>query len=82
MSRLRIIISSVGMVAALASGFGLWSMISPEDEKNRNELLKQMPESNVVRMDENRKKNALMLQILKEAAETNENIARRVGGQK
>lgn len=39
-----------------------------------------LPESNPVRMEETRKRNALVMQALKEAAETNDNIARGFGG--
>lgn len=39
-----------------------------------------LPESNPMRMEETRKRNALVMQVLKEAAETNDNIARGQGG--
>lgn len=38
-----------------------------------------LPESNPMRMEETRKRNALVMQTLKEAAETNENLARGLG---
>ncbi|XP_061674478.1 FK506-binding protein 15-like isoform X7 [Syngnathoides biaculeatus] len=47
------------------------------DEK-KDEL--NLPESNPMRMEETRKRNALLMQTLKEAAETNDNIARGFGG--
>lgn len=42
-------------------------------------IYQNLPESNPVRMDETRKRNALMLQVLKDAAESPENIARGFG---
>lgn len=39
-----------------------------------------LPESNAMRMEETRKRNALVMQALKEAAETDDNIARGFGG--
>lgn len=38
-----------------------------------------LPESNPLRMDETRKRNALVMQALKDAAETDDNIASRMG---
>ncbi|CAK6978228.1 ubiquinol-cytochrome-c reductase complex assembly factor 3 [Scomber scombrus] len=41
-----------------------------------------LPESNPVRMEETRKRSALLMQALKDAAETNDNIVRGIGGSK
>lgn len=41
-----------------------------------------LPESNPARMEESRRRNALTLQALKDAAETKDNLARGYGGQK
>ncbi|XP_018524408.1 ubiquinol-cytochrome-c reductase complex assembly factor 3 [Lates calcarifer] len=79
MSALRTIVGSISMVVVLAVGYGTWSIISPEEER-RKQLLKNLPESNPVRMEETRKRNALVMQALKEAAETSDNIARDIGG--
>ncbi|XP_040897371.1 ubiquinol-cytochrome-c reductase complex assembly factor 3 [Toxotes jaculatrix] len=75
MSGMRTMLSSIAMVAVLGVGYGMWSVISPGEER-RKELLKNLPESNPMRMEETRKRNALVMQALKEAAETNDNIAR------
>ncbi|XP_062241018.1 ubiquinol-cytochrome-c reductase complex assembly factor 3 [Platichthys flesus] len=75
MSGVRTILSSIAMVTFLGVGFGAWSVIAPGEER-RKELLKNLPESNPVRMEETRRRNALVMQALKEAAETNDNIAR------
>lgn len=39
-----------------------------------------LPEANPMRMEETRKRNALVMQAIKEAAETNDNIAKGYGG--
>ncbi|XP_070760939.1 ubiquinol-cytochrome-c reductase complex assembly factor 3 [Enoplosus armatus] len=79
MSSLRTILNSTAMVAVLGIGYGMWSIMAPGEER-RKELIKNLPESNPVRMEETRKRNALVMQALKEAAETNDNIARGLGG--
>ncbi|XP_070820913.1 ubiquinol-cytochrome-c reductase complex assembly factor 3 [Chaetodon trifascialis] len=78
MSGMRTFLSSSVVVALLGAGYGMWSLIVPGEEK-RKEIIKNLPESNPVRMEETRKRNALVMQALKEAAETNENIARGLG---
>ncbi|TDH12381.1 hypothetical protein EPR50_G00045910 [Perca flavescens] len=75
MSGMRTFLSVSGMVAVVGLGFGMWSIMSPGEEQRR-ELIKNLPESNPKRMEETRKRNALVMQALKEAAETDENIAR------
>ncbi|KAF4108119.1 ubiquinol-cytochrome-c reductase complex assembly factor 3 [Onychostoma macrolepis] len=81
MSGLRTVLASIGVVGLVGVGYGMWAIISPGEERKR-EMLKNLPEANPVRMEETRKRNALMLQVLKDAAETNDNIARGYGGQK
>ncbi|XP_077376836.1 ubiquinol-cytochrome-c reductase complex assembly factor 3 [Festucalex cinctus] len=76
MSAIRTILN---MTALTGLGYGLWALIPPGEEKRR-EIIKNLPESNPIRMEETRKRNALVMQKLKEAAETSENIARGLGG--
>ncbi|XP_019716525.1 ubiquinol-cytochrome-c reductase complex assembly factor 3 [Hippocampus comes] len=78
MSGMRTIVGTTGMIAVLGLGYGMWALIAPGEEK-RKEMLKNLPESNPMRMEETRKRNALVMQTLKEAAETNENLARGLG---
>ncbi|XP_041793282.1 ubiquinol-cytochrome-c reductase complex assembly factor 3 [Chelmon rostratus] len=78
MSALRSFLASSAMVAMLGLGYGMWSLIAPGEERQR-EIIKNLPESNPVRMEETRRRNALVMQALKEAAETNENVARGLG---
>ncbi|XP_016358622.1 ubiquinol-cytochrome-c reductase complex assembly factor 3-like [Sinocyclocheilus anshuiensis] len=81
MSRMRTLLASIGVVGLVGMGYGMWAVMSPGEERKR-EILKNLPEANPVRMEETRKRNALMLQVLKDAAETNDNVARGFGGQK
>ncbi|XP_051924364.1 ubiquinol-cytochrome-c reductase complex assembly factor 3 [Hippocampus zosterae] len=78
MSGMRTIVGTTGMIAMLGLGYGMWALISPGEER-RKEMIKNLPESNPMRMEETRKRNALVMQTLKEAAETNENLARGLG---
>ncbi|XP_042344479.1 ubiquinol-cytochrome-c reductase complex assembly factor 3 [Plectropomus leopardus] len=79
MSALRTLLSSGVMVAVLGLGYGMWAIISPGEDRRR-ELIKNLPEANPMRMEETRKRNALVMQALKEAAETDDNIAQGYGG--
>ncbi|XP_016348999.1 ubiquinol-cytochrome-c reductase complex assembly factor 3-like [Sinocyclocheilus anshuiensis] len=81
MSGMRTVLASIGVFGLVGVGYGMWAIISPGEDRKR-EILKNLPEANPVRMEETRKRNALMLQVLKDAAETNDNIARGYGGQK
>ncbi|CAN9512769.1 unnamed protein product [Ophioblennius macclurei] len=72
---LKTILTSTAMVGVIGVGYGMWSIISPGEER-RKEMLKNLPEANPVRMEETRKRNAMLMQVLKDAAETKENIAR------
>ncbi|CDQ63554.1 ubiquinol-cytochrome-c reductase complex assembly factor 3 [Oncorhynchus nerka] len=78
MSGLRTVLVSTGFVGVVGIGYGMWSVITPGEERKR-EMLKNLPEANPLRMEETRKRNALMMQVLKEAAETDDNIARGLG---
>ncbi|KAM3611406.1 uncharacterized protein V6R79_018041 [Siganus canaliculatus] len=78
MSALRTFLSSSVLVGMLGLGYGMWALIFPGEERRR-ELIKNLPESNPVRLEETRKRNALVMQAIKDAAETNENIARGLG---
>lgn len=79
MSGLRTVLGSTALVGVIGIGYGMWSIIAPGDERKR-ELLKNLPEANPVRMEETRRKNALMMQVLKDASETTDNVARGCGG--
>ncbi|XP_054593760.1 ubiquinol-cytochrome-c reductase complex assembly factor 3 [Nothobranchius furzeri] len=78
MSGMRTVLTSTAVVTCVGIGFGMWSLMSPGEERKR-ELLKNLPESNPMRMEESMKKTAMLMQVLKEAAETSENLARGPG---
>lgn len=46
---------------------------------SRCAAFQNLPESNPMRMEETRKRNMMVLQAIKDAAETDENIARTLG---
>ncbi|XP_076021255.1 ubiquinol-cytochrome-c reductase complex assembly factor 3 [Genypterus blacodes] len=75
MSSARTVLLTAGAAAYVALGYGLWAAIAPGEERQK-EMLKDLPEANPLRMAETRKRNALVMQVLKEAAETNDNVAR------
>ncbi|TRY99255.1 hypothetical protein DNTS_022817 [Danionella cerebrum] len=52
-----------------------WATFAPGENRKKN-IVKNLPEANLLRRQETRKNNELLLQILKEAAETNDNVAR------
>ncbi|XP_043967597.1 ubiquinol-cytochrome-c reductase complex assembly factor 3 [Gambusia affinis] len=78
MSGMRTILTSTAAIASMGLGYGLWFVISP-GEQRRKEMLKNLPESNPVRMEETRQRNAMLMQVLKDAAETSDNLARGLG---
>ncbi|XP_061624276.1 ubiquinol-cytochrome-c reductase complex assembly factor 3-like isoform X8 [Phyllopteryx taeniolatus] len=78
MSGIRTAVSATAVLAMLGVGYGMWSLVAPGEQRQR-EIVKNLPESNPLRMEETRKRNALVMQTLKEAAETNDNIARGFG---
>lgn len=78
MSSLRSLLSGGALIGAVMVGYGMWSLIAPGEERRR-ELIKNLPESNPMRMEETRKRNMMVLQAIKDAAETDENLARTLG---
>uniref|UniRef100_A0AAY4CLF3 Ubiquinol-cytochrome-c reductase complex assembly factor 3 n=2 Tax=Denticeps clupeoides TaxID=299321 RepID=A0AAY4CLF3_9TELE len=74
----RIVLAYAGFAAVVGVGWALWVIVRPGEERTR-EILKELPEANPLRLDETRRRNALMMQVLKDAAETKENIARGTG---
>ncbi|KAJ8276578.1 hypothetical protein COCON_G00083300 [Conger conger] len=78
MSTMKNILTITGLVC---TGFILWAVAAPNEERKR-EILKNLPEANPVKMQETRRRNALMMQVIKEAAETDDNIARGPGAPK
>ncbi|XP_068171806.1 ubiquinol-cytochrome-c reductase complex assembly factor 3 [Antennarius striatus] len=75
MSGLRTMTNLSGMLIVVMGGYGMWTLMSP-DEDRRRKLIKHLPESSPMMMEESRKRNALMMQVMKEASETHLNLAR------
>ncbi|KAJ8384597.1 hypothetical protein AAFF_G00200340 [Aldrovandia affinis] len=78
MSSMRTMLATWGLLGTAGIGYGMWVAFSP-GEGRKQEILKNLPEANPVRMEESRKRNMLIMQVLKEAAETKDNIARGIG---
>ncbi|KAG7484771.1 hypothetical protein MATL_G00053520 [Megalops atlanticus] len=81
MSGMRTMLTTGALAGVICVGYGMWAVISPGEDRKR-EILKNLPEANPVRMEETRRRNALLMQVLKEAAETKDNIARGFGPSK
>ncbi|XP_033927702.1 ubiquinol-cytochrome-c reductase complex assembly factor 3 [Melopsittacus undulatus] len=60
----------------VAVGLLLWVAMAAGDEK-RQELLKALPEANPAVLAERRQHNRLIMAALREAAETDDNVAQR-----
>ncbi|CAL8335129.1 unnamed protein product [Gadus morhua 'NCC'] len=78
MSALRKVVSYAWCALAVGGGLGLWYIVVPSEERKK-EMVKNLPEANPLRAEETRRRNALMMQVLKEAAETDANLARGIG---
>lgn len=68
--------SALFLSAFTGVGVVLWVLVAPSEER-KQELRKNFPEANPKKMAEIRERNILVMQAIKEAAETNENVARR-----
>ncbi|NXY26993.1 UQCC3 factor, partial [Atrichornis clamosus] len=63
-------------VVPIALGLLLWVAVA-DGEQNRLETLKAQPEESPAGLAQRRRNNELMIAALREAAETDENVARR-----
>nr|XP_056708264.1 ubiquinol-cytochrome-c reductase complex assembly factor 3-like [Euleptes europaea] len=72
----RVVKAVAGMVGILGLGVGLWAAMTP-DEAQLKERIKDLPRSSPQQRAERRHLNAQVMATIKEAAETNENVARR-----
>ncbi|XP_008122485.1 ubiquinol-cytochrome-c reductase complex assembly factor 3 [Anolis carolinensis] len=57
-------------------GVGLWFAVAP-DETRRKEMAKDHPGSSPEQRTERQQRNALVMAVIKEAAETDENVAKK-----
>ncbi|KAK1148596.1 hypothetical protein AOXY_G35111 [Acipenser oxyrinchus oxyrinchus] len=76
MSSIKWITNSGILFGAIGMVYGFWTMTSPGEERKKN-IIKDLPEANPLRMEESQRLTALQLRVLKEAAETEDNISRR-----
>ncbi|KAG7283532.1 hypothetical protein CRUP_012592 [Coryphaenoides rupestris] len=71
----RTVLYSAGCVVTLLSGYVLWKVVPPGEQRTQ-QIIQNLPEANPLRREESRQRSILMLQVLKEAAETDTNVAR------
>ncbi|NXV53393.1 UQCC3 factor, partial [Uria aalge] len=62
--------------APVAAGLLLWVAVGAGEER-RQQTLKALPEVNPELLEQRRRQNELVMAALREAAETEENVARR-----
>ncbi|XP_054840737.1 ubiquinol-cytochrome-c reductase complex assembly factor 3-like [Eublepharis macularius] len=72
----RVVKALLYSVGITGLGVVLWAAMTPS-EAQRKERIKELPCSSPQHQSELRRQNAQVMEILKEAAETNENVARR-----
>ncbi|XP_065264223.1 ubiquinol-cytochrome-c reductase complex assembly factor 3-like [Emys orbicularis] len=72
----RLVLGSLMVAGTTGLGVGVWALATPREERRR-EIAKELPETNPLRWAERRHQNELVMAAIKEAAETNENVARR-----
>ncbi|KAG6938027.1 ubiquinol-cytochrome c reductase complex assembly factor 3 [Chelydra serpentina] len=67
-----------GLMVAGTTGLGVvaWALATPREQRRR-EIAKELQETNPLHWAERRHQNELVMAAIKEAAETNENVARR-----
>lgn len=70
----RVAIGALALLGCTGVGVGLWALVAP-DEQQRKEMAKDMPESTPLQQAERRKRNAVVMETIKKAAETEENVA-------
>uniref|UniRef100_A0A8C7LJ13 Ubiquinol-cytochrome-c reductase complex assembly factor 3 n=1 Tax=Oncorhynchus kisutch TaxID=8019 RepID=A0A8C7LJ13_ONCKI len=66
-----LILASKALVGALGVGYTMFSVISPGEERKK-ELIQNFPEANPVRMEDTRRRNALVM-LLRTFAKSNPN---------
>ncbi|XP_069750345.1 ubiquinol-cytochrome-c reductase complex assembly factor 3 isoform X1 [Narcine bancroftii] len=66
--------TSVGALLAVGAGWVSWLMVGPS-ERRTVDLSKHLPESNTAQWEERRRQNALVMEAIKRAAESNKNVA-------
>ncbi|XP_061462625.1 ubiquinol-cytochrome-c reductase complex assembly factor 3-like [Rhineura floridana] len=70
----RLVMGVVAVAGCTGVGVALWTLVAP-DEAHRKEMAKEYPESNPLLRAERQQQNVMIMEILKEAAETNQNVA-------
>ncbi|XP_078393232.1 ubiquinol-cytochrome-c reductase complex assembly factor 3 [Cetorhinus maximus] len=66
--------SGIWMFLAASAAALCWAVAGPSEERKK-ELVRQLPESNQAQLEASRKRNTLLMQIIKESAESEKNVA-------
>ncbi|XP_041038031.1 ubiquinol-cytochrome-c reductase complex assembly factor 3 isoform X2 [Carcharodon carcharias] len=69
----RALVSGVWMLLSAGAAGLCWAVAGPSEERQRE--LSRLPESNQAQLEASRKRNTLLMQIIKESAESEKNIA-------
>ncbi|XP_043931574.1 ubiquinol-cytochrome-c reductase complex assembly factor 3-like [Protopterus annectens] len=76
-SNVKFIINAGIIVGGVSAVYGFWYLFSEGGQARQKEIVKKLPEGNVIRMEESKLRTALTMQVIKKAAESNENISRK-----
>ncbi|KAL8184260.1 UNVERIFIED_CONTAM: hypothetical protein K2H54_011099 [Gekko kuhli] len=74
--RQRVVKTVLGVVGSIGLGVAFWAGMTPNEEQMKLRA-KELPRSGPQQQAEQQHLNAAVMAVLKEAAETNENVARR-----
>ncbi|XP_067883900.1 ubiquinol-cytochrome-c reductase complex assembly factor 3 isoform X2 [Heterodontus francisci] len=74
--RSRVLVSGGWVLMTAGAAYLCWALAGPSEQRRR-EIVRQLPESNQAQLQASKRRNALVMQIIKESAETEENVARR-----
>ncbi|XP_067883899.1 ubiquinol-cytochrome-c reductase complex assembly factor 3 isoform X1 [Heterodontus francisci] len=88
--RSRVLVSGGWVLMTAGAAYLCWALAGPSEQRRREIVrvttpgesgrglgLGQLPESNQAQLQASKRRNALVMQIIKESAETEENVARR-----
>uniref|UniRef100_A0A8C8RTV4 Ubiquinol-cytochrome-c reductase complex assembly factor 3 n=1 Tax=Pelusios castaneus TaxID=367368 RepID=A0A8C8RTV4_9SAUR len=70
----QLVLGGLMMAGTVGLGVAVMALVVPRDQREQ-ELVKELPEANPLQLAERRRQNELIMAAIKEAAETNENVA-------
>ncbi|XP_007884011.1 ubiquinol-cytochrome-c reductase complex assembly factor 3 [Callorhinchus milii] len=78
---MRLLKAGVWLLVGTGAAALCWAVAAPGPHRS-DTIRKELPESNPLRKRETDRRNALVMQVIKEAAETEENVAWRTDWRK